>query len=254
MLSTFRKNIKKLLPQQYHFSIFKILTKLNHIKYIGNGVECPCCSSRLRDFAPFYQGSNLVDKICTKCLSLSRHRLIWLYLNDKGVFAKHLKVLHTAPEECFEKIFEKSKNIKYTTIDIDPNKANVSMDITSMDFADNSFDLIISVHVLEHILDDTKAMKEFHRVLMPGGFAILQVPIDYSRDKTYEDSSIVLFEDREKAFQQGDHVRIYGKDYVERLISSGFKVTVDDYVKTLDKNLMTKYCLDVNEMIYLCRK
>lgn len=255
MLEYLKIKLNKIIPKKFQTVVFRILLKTLSVKYIGKNVQCPCCESTFKDFIDYTRNSIKIDKVCFSCLSFKRHRLLWLYLKNKlNIFTENLRILHTAPEECFERIFKKSKNIQYTTVDITPGKAKVTMDITRLDFPDNHFDAILSVHVLEHILDDRKAMKEFYRVLRPGGFAILQVPIDYNRDKTYEDETITSFKDREKAFQQGDHVRIYGKDYVERLTESGFKVTVDDYVRTLDKDLVEKYCLDENELIYICKK
>jgi len=126
------------------------------------------------------------------------------------------------------------------------------MDITNIPYEDNSFGVILCSHVLEHIPDDRKAMRELYRVLKPGGWAILQVPI--IRDKTFEDFSITKPEDRERVFGQWDHVRAYGKDYRDRLEKAGFKVRVDDYVKRLGADKIKKYALKENEDIYYCEK
>ncbi len=128
----------------------------------------------------------------------------------------------------------------------------VRMDITDIQFPENSFDAIICNHVLEHVIDDYKAMTELHRVLKPGGWAILQVPISLSLDKTYEDFSITTARGREEAFGQDDHVRIYAKDYASRLEQAGFKVNVFnwDAVAGSFGGSSNKYGLNEDEQIY----
>jgi len=128
----------------------------------------------------------------------------------------------------------------------------VKEDITNISFKDNSFDIIFCSHVLEHIEEDRKAMKELYRVLKPKGFAILQVPIK-NIENTFEDFSVKDPKEREKVFGQNDHVRIYGKDYKDRLIESGFNVKVDRFVDHLGEGIIKKFALPT-ESIYFCTK
>ncbi len=140
-------------------------------------------------------------------------------------------MLHVAPELFLESKFRQIHGVDYLTADLYNPKAMVKMDITDIQYPDQSFDIIYCSHVLEHVLDDVKAMTEFHRVLKHGGWAILLVPI--FGEKTYENTSIVAPKDRLKAFGQSDHVRKYGQDYVDRLREAGFTVevtTVSDLV------------------------
>lgn len=130
----------------------------------------------------------------------------------------------------------------------------IKMDITDINLHDNQFDCIICYHVLEHILDDEKAMRELFRVLKPGGWAILQQPVDPTRDKTFEDPNIVLPEERERVFGQKDHVRIYGQDYKDRLERTGFTVKLDNYTGELGDNIIKKYGLMKDETICFCTK
>lgn len=104
------------------------------------------------------------------------------------------------------------------------------MDITDIRFPDDYFDEIICNHVLEHVIDDGKAMSELYRILNPGGWAILQVPISLTLKNTYEDFSITTITGREQALGQDDHVRIYAEDYQARLAQAGFKVNVFKWV------------------------
>lgn len=130
----------------------------------------------------------------------------------------------------------------------------IKMDITNINLPDNQFDCIICYHVLEHILDDKKAMKELFRILKPGGWAILQSPVDPNRDETFEDPNVVSPEERERVFGQRDHVRIYGQDYKNRLERAGFTVKLDNYSRELGDNIIKKYGLMKDETIYFCSK
>jgi SAM-dependent methyltransferase len=127
-------------------------------------------------------------------------------------------------------------------------------DITDIPFEPDSFDVVLCNHVLEHIPDDRRAMSELYRVMKKGAWAILQVPIDYNREKTYEDFSITDPCGRTKAFGQHDHVRWYGRDYADRLRSVGFTVIEETYVKTLPQADVSRYGLDPSEILYFCRK
>jgi SAM-dependent methyltransferase len=176
-------------------------------------------------------------------------------LNQKTDFFKAtLKVLHIAPEQPFLKRFKNLKNLDYTTADLLSPIADVKMDIREMPFDDNSYDVLICNHVLEHIDDELKATKEIYRVLKPGGWAILQVPLDSNLEITYEDNKITDPKEREKVFGQYDHVRLYGKDYATRLEKSGLKVFPDKLVEEIGEELVDKYKLDKSELLYFCKK
>lgn len=124
------------------------------------------------------------------------------------------------------------------------------MDLTRIPFRDHSFDAILCNHVLEHIPADRRAMKELRRVLKPDGWAILQVPV--SGEKTFEDAAIQSPEDRERCFGQSDHVRVYGKDYAERLKAAGFEVHVDPWASELAEEEARYLGLNQKEDIYFC--
>jgi len=143
-------------------------------------------------------------------------------------------------------------NLDYISVDLESPIAMLKMDVTDLQFPDDCFNCTICYHVLEHVSDDKKAMAEIFRVLKPGGWAILQVPI--LRDKTFEDPSVKTPKDREKIFGQHDHVRAYGLDYKHRLKSAGFSVKVDDYVTQLGDDAIGRYGLMKNEDIYFCSK
>lgn len=164
-------------------------------------------------------------------------------------------MLHIAPELCFMDRFEGMDNLEYITADIESPLAKVKMDIHDIPFEDNLFDVIFCNHVLEHVDDDIRALNEMKRVLKPGGWAILQVPFFHPLPKTtFEDPAITEPKEREKAFGQDDHVRMYGEDYGNRLASIGFNVEENQMVFELPQELVSRYALPVNEVIYRVEK
>jgi ubiquinone/menaquinone biosynthesis C-methylase UbiE len=145
-------------------------------------------------------------------------------------------------------------NLEYITADIESPLALMKMDITDIPFEDNSFDVILCNHLLEHVEDDRKAMREMYRVLRKNGWAIMQPHIEIKRASTLEDSSVTSPEERERLFNQRDHIRVYGLDYANRLEEAGFMVHVEPYLKGVEKEKLEKFSLSVNEDIYLCKK
>ncbi len=180
--------------------------------------------------------------------------MIWLYLlNETDLFSTTAKrMLHVAPEAWLTGRFSRAPAIDYVTADLDPARAMVQMDLTDIQLPDESFDVIYCSHVLEHIPDDLRAMRELFRVLRLTGWAVLQVPV--WRDVTDEDLSVTDHEARGERFSQMDHVRAYGKDYAERLAQAGFQVTVDPYPRRLGPVWVERYGLMIQEDVYLCRK
>ncbi|MGY3795000.1 class I SAM-dependent methyltransferase [uncultured Aquimarina sp.] len=221
----------------------------------GNTFTDPIDEKSFSKFLPYGYGNQRENVLSPSTLSLERHRLLWLYLkNETDFFTKKHKVLHFAPEQAFYKRFRRLKNLEYTTTDLNSPLADVKADICNLPFASNEYDIIFCNHVLEHIPDDTKAMQELLRVLKPGGMAILQIPQDLSRDITFEDNSITDPKERAKIFGQYDHVRVYGKDYFDKLRSIGFKVEEVDYTNRLTEEEVVKYCLAPGEILPVCSK
>jgi SAM-dependent methyltransferase len=238
MKTTIKKIINPFLPYEARLRIKKSIGQLGRkITNLGIKYYCPMCSSHIKKLLPFgYHFPVLSEKNvigggyrsnsrCKVCYSVDRERLLYLYLKNKtSLFSEKTKLLHVAPERALSSIIKQLPHIEYLTADLSSNEVMVKMDITKIQYDDNCFDAVICNHVLEHIIDDTKAMRELYRVLKPNGWAILQVPISRTLAKTYEDTSIVTPEEREHKFGQFDHVRIYASDYVDRLRESGFKV------------------------------
>ncbi len=242
------------IPRPYLIKFSYLFSRITSFLYSGNKYECPVCEHKFRKMLP-YGNQGQENRLCPRCLSLERHRLLWLYLQHKtDFFEKDYKMLHIAPEQPFLKHFKKMANLNYTTADLESPIADIKMDIREMPFEDNCFDVIFCNHVLEHIDDDHKAMTEMLRVLRPGGWAILQVPLDVNRRETYEDFSITDPKEREKIFGQYDHLRIYGADYNKRLEKAGFEVITDDFVHNFSEEQINRYRIDDTEVIYHCYK
>jgi len=225
------------------------------IFYLGDRVECPVCKHTYRKFLPYGRVSRS-NALCPNCLSLERHRLIWLFLQkETGFFTENLRILHIAPEPCFIDRFEAVHGDKYITADLESPLARVKMDIHDMPFPDASFDVVFCNHVLEHVKDDKLALGEIHRVLAPKGWGILQIPMYFPLpDKTFEDASITSPAGREKAFGQRDHVRLYGKDYPKRLRQAGFSVSEKYLTGILPDTLIKRHALPPSEPIYFVKK
>lgn len=167
------------------------------------------------------------DAQCPHCGSLERHRLLLLYLRGMTPLfdGQPRRMLHVAPEICLGTIFAAACGPGYLSADLNNTAAMERMDITDIHHDDDSFDVICCSHVLEHIPDDRKAMRELCRVLHPTGFAILNVPV-MPIAETFEDPAIVEPADRQRVYGHFDHARNYGRDYADRLAESGFSVTV----------------------------
>ena len=225
----------------------------------GDNVECPCCNHRFVTFLPAGINKRANAK-CAHCESLERHRAIWLYLLQKtDFFQKPAQVLNVAPENVFYNKFSNLPNIAYFPIDKYPEKITnrkkiFEMDVADLKFCDNTFDVIICSYVLEEVTEDRKALKELHRVLKPGGWAILNSPVDKTRARTFEDFSVTDPQKRLKLFGQPNNVRLYGRDYIDRLFDAGFEVKVVDHSDTFDHNQRFKYGLKEGDEIYHCYK
>jgi SAM-dependent methyltransferase len=254
-LKTIFKFILNLVPRPLLIRLSYVVRPLLAFFLKGNTHTDPIDSKSFKSFLPYGYGKQRNNVLSPSSLSLERHRLLWLYLkNETDFFSVEKKVLHFAPEQAFYKRFRKMSNLDYVTTDLNSPLADVKADICNLPFKDNEFDIILCNHVLEHIPDDTKAMEELYRILKPGGFGVFQIPQDLNRETTFEDDSITDKKERAKIFGQYDHVRIYGRDYFDKLRSVGFKVEEVDYTARLSEDDIIKYCLAKGEIIPVVQK
>ncbi len=243
------------LPRPLMQRLAEIGVPILGLLYLGRGRECPICGARRRRFLPYGYIVSRESALCPKCLSLERHRLLWLYLkHETTLLAGVSKVLHIAPEVCIMKRLRKIiPRESYITADLESPLADLHFDIQSIPLDDNYADVILCNHIMEHIPDDRLAMRELHRILRHGGWGIILSPNDPERATTFEDDTITDERERTRIFGQYDHRRIYGRDYAERLRSAGFEVEEIDYYKKISPEQQNTYAL-TREIIYLVRK
>jgi SAM-dependent methyltransferase len=238
------KFLLNFFPRNWLIKISIWLRPIIKFYFKGNKFIDPIDGSSYRRFLPYGYQNIRLNALCPGTLSLERHRLLWLYLYRETDFLKlPLNVLHIAPEQVFYKKFKSFNHWKYITADLYSPLADVKVDVCKLPFEDGYYDLILCNHVLEHIPDHKQAMKELCRVLKKGGTLIAQVPFDDNRDTTFEDSSIIDPNERNRIFGQYDHVRIYGKDFFSFLNQAGFKSKGIPYAEKLTEIEIKKYSL-----------
>ncbi len=265
-------SLKKLVPFWLAKKLRGMYQKTSAFILHGDTYYCPYCRNFFRKFRSggidlpvIYQKQIIgagyrLNNVCPRCYSLDRDRLVYLFMSEKtNMFTAPLKVFHVAPEACIRSVLSSLPNItyeagmKYQEGFYYEQSTNI-LDITRLAFEDDSFDVIICNHVLEHIPDDRKAMGELHRVLKPGGWAVLQVPVSKILEKTFEDPSVTTPEQREKIFGQYDHVRIYGQDYSSRLESKGFTVKRHNPYRDKWPVELDKYSINPEEDLFIAYK
>ncbi len=250
-----RRSLRVVVPPRHRQSLRQIVNASTWPVYAGRRYRCPCCGSGFWRFRVYVADSGYRDTMCPRCGSLGRQRVDWLFLQDERLLDdRPFRLLHVAPEPCFRRRLAVMPGLTYVSGDVDSARAAEQLDVTQIQYSDGSFDGAVCNHVLEHVPDDRLAMSELHRVLKPGGWAMLQVPVEWERDETFEDPGVTDPRERERLFGQYDHVRVYGRDYVSRLEGAGFEVEVADYVSTVDGTVAERFQLDSRERVVLCRK
>jgi SAM-dependent methyltransferase len=236
----------------------QLLGAVRGARYRGDAVQCPCCDSTFSRFLP-HRGRTQAK--CPRCGALERHRVLWLFLERETDLFEGGSLLHIAPEYAFLRRFNQTSGLQYVTGDLDSALASHQLNVMDISFAAESFDFLMCNHVLEHVEDDRQALAEIHRVLKPGGWAILMCPVDRRRATTLEDPTVMAPEDRHRVFGQSDHVRLYGRDYVDRLVGAGFTVRADSYLDGFEESAIERLGLrreedDVfgDEEVFLCTK
>jgi len=216
--------------------------------------ECPVCKQR-SVFRTFGDPPR-ANAQCPNCGSLERHRLLYLYLRDRTPFFREpLSVLHFSPEPGLRSQFQTLPLLTYRTSWYESDRpADYHLDLTRLTLPDASWDVLIAYHIFEHIPDDRAGMREMFRVLKPGGWAVLQVPV--REGSTLEnDPAVDTDAERNAVYGQSDHVRLYGwKDFADRLAAAGFDVEIVRYGAQLPDDAVRRYALTRDERIYLARK
>jgi SAM-dependent methyltransferase len=250
-----KKKIASVLSQQMKKSLFILKSFIESFCYAGKGRYCPICGKTSRKFQKFGIKPR-EDACCLNCGALERHRFVWLYFSRMtNLFdcQKPKRMLHIAPERCFESRLRNIFGAGYITADLLDPRAMIKMDITDIHYPNEFFDIIYCSHVLEHVQDDRLALKELHRVLKQDGWAVLIVPI--GAELTIENPNIIDPNKRLELFGKEDHVRLYGHDYIDRLNEAGFNVKVSFITDLFEKNdIILMGLTPASGEIYYCTK
>lgn len=243
--------VKTIMPPRCRRVLRRCAARAVHF---GGQRFCPCCNSYLRRFGPYGERPR-PDALCPVCGALERHRLATMYLGVRRDLLSDLnRVLHVAPEPPVAQVLQRWVSDSYVSMDVDLSIENITVraDLTRLPFRSKVFDCIYCSHALEHVPEDQRAMEELHRVLRPGGWALIQVPI--KRDVTFEDPTIVNPDLRRRLFGQADHVRVYGRDFTDRLARARFSVSVERPQRSFAREVVSRCGLNAKEDIFLCTK
>ena len=247
---------KSIVPENHRNNLRNGIQKAMSYFNFGSTYHCNCCE---RNFGHFLPKGNVrrENAQCPYCGSLERSRVLDFYLDKElNIYGQsQMKILHFAPEACLKKKLS-LLDATYIDGDINPALADHLIDITNISYPENYFDLIICSHVLGHIPDEQKAIRELQRVLKQDGRALIMTVIDLNRIDTYEDKNATTPAVKLKAYGEDDLVRLHGKDFVDRLERAGFKVDPIDYRLTFTEVDQEKFRLGngAREMIFSCTK
>ena len=245
-----KRAVKALIPKEYHFAVRSTGYRMIHF---GLDRFCRCCRSGVRAFKPFGPVAPRPNAQCPVCGALERDRLVALYLErHPGLLAGARRVLHVSPERPIAYLLQRGVVVDYVSIDIAEGAAMETMDLTALAFEDGRFDAVYCSNVLEHVAEDRKAMEEIRRVLRPGGWTMILVPL-YG-ETTHEDLSITDPAERTRLYGQPDHVRAYGIDVAERLAAAGLEVHVERPALGLPESEILRQGLHIHEIVFFCRK
>lgn len=257
--------VVRLTPKKLYVFFDNVISRfyeiVNTMIFKGNKYNCPFCNHSFKKFLPagykhgilfdmkVIGGGHRPNALCPSCRSIDRERLTYIFLEQHQYIKKGIKLLHIAPEKNLQKAL-RQKSIEYYSADLDSPFADIKMNIQDIDFPDNYFDGIICNHVLEHVPDDLKAMREFYRVLKKGGWAVLQVPYSPLLETSLEDPLVIGRKKRMEVYGQDNHVRMYGLDYTDKLSCAGFKVSLE----SVGSNEEELYALNPAEKLFFCTK
>lgn len=255
------KLILNLIPRPVLQRVAGWIVPVVGLLYLGKGKQCPLCGCQRRKFLPYGYVTPRENALCPNCLSLERHRLLWLWLvreSDIGRGAMALpKMLHIAPEVALMRKFKKmyaSTPDRYVTADLESPLADMHFDVQQIPLEAESFDAVICNHIMEHVEDDHKALRELYRIMRRGGWGVILSPVELEREKTFEDDTITDPAERTRIFGQYDHRRIYGRDYAARLREAGFEVYDIDYKNELSKAEQELYALPADHLYIVCKQ
>ncbi len=243
-----KSRLRAFHPMRRYIRLRKKVTRsINRVRLKGDTVFCPCCGMTARDF--------LQRDICAFCDSRPRQRFLWLFLED--LICMGDSILHFAPEECLAARLRNLTGVGYVSADVSSIFADVRVDLTSESdvtrrLGSGAYSIVIISHVLEHVRDDFAALRSLKSLVSQDGYVLAQVPLDLDREVTYEDWTITTNEGRLQAFGQEDHVRMYGRDFADRLGKSGFRVLPVNPSDICSDDSISRMRLS-DDTIFVCR-
>lgn len=268
MTTMVHQGLRALLPPAWRQTLRRLPDMMRHG---GLRFYCPFCHWSYRNFRPRGQtinqdlfqrygmvGGGLREHCeCPGCHSHDRERLLYLFLRQRtDLFDPSIKrrVLHSAPESNLRRVLQSQPHLDYLDVDRNPQRARQAVDLTSMPFADGSFDVVISCHVIQEIPDDRAAMREIYRVLAPGGWAIVQAPVGAKLERTIEDDTAVTGQQQWERFGDVYFRRVYGRDYPQRWEEVGFIMQVHPFARELGADTRRRMSLLEDEVVYVAHR
>lgn len=229
---------------------------------------CLACRQTSPAFLPYRKGSRGLSPIlrdigivgsdldrfrCPYCGATDRERHLLAYLERLPLdLFRGRRILHFAPEASLRRYISEHEPREYVQADLFPaDRAVVRMDLTALPVGSDYFDLVVVNHVLEHVADDMLALREIHRVLRPGGYAILQTPFSPRLAATLEIAAIRTREARMELYGQEDHVRLYGADIVTHFESSGLVARIRNHEDALPDIDPARFGVNASEPLFL---
>ncbi len=243
MYQALKKIFKSLIPSAFLRENELFFRSIVAFFYKGTAYQCNLCGYKLSKFVV----TENYGSICPKCGSISRNRRLYAVLQGT---LENKRILHFSPSKSLRNKIQNMDTKEYITSDyLGEFKAMKNLNIEDINEPDNYFDVILCYHVLEHVSQDTKAMNELYRILVPNGLCYIQTP--FKSGDIYEDDTMVTKEDRLKHFGQEDHLRVYSVSGLSaRLEQAGFKVEILNF----NESSTNKFGLSENEHIILAQK
>ena len=226
----------------------RLRDKLSPVLYAGSTFHCPVCAHSFSKFRSAGRGERKrANAVCPWCISRERDRLVYSYLEKQKarLFSTGTRMLHIAPEPCLEPRFRLWAKGLYLTADLIRKDVDEQFDVMSIPHPNESFDAVFCSHVLQDVPDDLQAMREFFRILSPGGWAILNVPVvtDASADHQSQPGNIRKATDK----RPDEHLRSYGEDYPDRMRGIGFQVDTIKGSDLFGPEELTRLAMDRKE-------
>ena len=218
-------------------------------RHRGSAVRCPLCGS---SFSALRALPGRPNAVCWRCGSYERHRAIGLLFEREPQLLRG-PVLHVAPEAALRRALADRVD-GYTTLDLHRDDVDVRADLEHTGLPDGAFATIVCSHVLEHVPDDRAAMREIRRLLRSGGHAVILVPLHLGLAATLEDDAVTTDADRLRTYGQADHVRLYGRDFAERLRASGLAAEERVMAREAGPEQARRHALLEHDVIYVCAR